>query len=303
MASTERVQILSERTRIPADGVSSAKLCLRFAPPAQGAVTLKLTRAGSFSPNATVREQEFLIEDGEVNLTVYAPSRPGNTLLLGPGIKQRLEFGAATHLHAVVYEWVPTLLVALVMALVLRSYAVASYYIPSGSMEDTLKRGDLLIAEKFTYKVLHHQPERGDVMIFVWPDPVKADPRVDYIKRIIGLPGDTVEVSNGTVYVNNVPLDEPYIKEHPFQDTPPTKVGPDEYFAMGDNRNHSSDSRVWGFVPRKNLEGRALFVFWPFNRVKLLPHVDYGPEDGEHPATYNDSNAPAAAKPEGIASN
>jgi signal peptidase I len=275
MASNDRVQVLSERTRIPADGVSSAKLCLRFQQPEGENVTLKLSRAGSFLPDSTVREMSFPVQDGEVNLTVYSPSRPATTLLVGPGIKQRLEFGAASHLHAVVYEWIPTLLWALVLALVLRNYAVASYFIPSGSMEDTLKRGDLLIADKFSFKALHHEPERGDVMIFVYPDTDKSHPKVDYIKRIIGLPGDTVEVSNGTVYVNSEPLDEPYIKEHPFNDFAPRVVGPNEYFAMGDNRNHSSDSRVWGFVPRKNLEGRALFVFWPFTRAKILPRVAY----------------------------
>jgi signal peptidase I len=278
MASSDRIQVLSERTRIPADGVSSAKLCLRFPPGSESHVALKLTKSGSFSPHEVVREQTLELKDGEVNFSIYAPNRPGTTTLLGPGIRQRLEFGAASHLHAVIYEWIPTLVWALFLALVLRNFAVASYFIPSGSMEDTLKRGDLLIADKFSYRVLHHEPERGDVMIFVYPDPDKKNPHVDYIKRIIGLPGDTVSVKDGIVYVNHKPLDEPYIKEQPYADFDERVVGKDEFFAMGDNRNHSSDSRVWGFVPRQNLEGRALFVFFPFNRLKLLPHVAYANE-------------------------
>jgi len=80
---------------------------------------------------------------------------------------------------------------------------------------------------------------------------------------VIGLPGDKLEVRDGTVYINQQPLDEPYIKEHPYEDYGPIEVPKDSFFMMGDNRNHSSDSRVWGFVPRKDLEGRALFVFWP----------------------------------------
>jgi signal peptidase I len=271
--SSDRIQVLSERTRIPADGVSSTKICIRT-PQADGNITLKLSKLGSFDAQSQVREITLPVENGEVNFSVYAPKRPGPTFLTGPGIKQKLEFGAVSHVQALVYEWIPTLAWAVVLALVLRNYAVASYFIPSGSMENTLVRGDLLIADKFSYKVLKHEPQRGDVMIFVYPGKDHKG-KVDYIKRIIGLPGDEVSVHDGKVFINGEALTEPYIKEEPYQEFGPKKIGPDEFFAMGDNRNHSSDSRVWGVVPRKNLEGRALFVFWPFTRAKLMEHMSY----------------------------
>jgi signal peptidase I len=276
MATTDRIQVLTERTRVPADGVSGTKICIRLPQGSPETLTLKLGKCGSFEQGFDEREAHFTVQDGEVNLTVYAPRRPGVTFLTGPGIKQRIEFGAASHLHAIMYEWVPTLAWALVLALVLRNFAVASYFIPSGSMENTLKPGDLLIADKFSYKVLGREPDRGDVMIFVYPGKDEHG-RVDFIKRIIGLPGDTVRVTDGEVYVNNEKLTEPYIKEKPYNDFDETTVPENQFFAMGDNRNHSRDSRSWGFVPRKNLEGRALFVFWPFTRAKLMQHVAYTP--------------------------
>jgi signal peptidase I len=280
MVSSDRIQVLSERTRVPADGHSSTKICIRLPRGSAESLALRLTKCGSFDADSEVREMSFPIVDGEVNLTVYSPKRPGVTLLLGHGVKQRLEFGAASHVHAIVYEWVPTLAWALVLALVLRNFAVASYFIPSGSMESTLMPGDLLIADKFSYKVLGHEPNRGDVMIFVYPgDDERGKP--DFIKRIIGLPGDRVRVSDGIVYVNDKPLDEPYIKEQPFSDYEERVVPENSFFAMGDNRNHSRDSRSWGFVPRKNLEGRALFVFFPFTRAKIVEHVNYQDVPGQ----------------------
>ncbi|MCH7472967.1 signal peptidase I [bacterium] len=213
-----------------------------------------------------VREATFPVTENEVNFTVYSPQRPGRSYLLGPGLKHRLEFVAASFLQGLIYEWVPTLVYALVLALVLRSYAVASFYIPSGSMENTLFKGDMLIADKLSYKVLGREPKRGDIMIFRFPKNTK----LDYIKRLVGLPGDTIEVKDGIVSVNGIDLEEDYIKEKPFSDFGPETVPEGHYFMMGDNRNNSHDSRRWGFVPRKNLEGRALFVFWPPARIHAI---------------------------------
>jgi signal peptidase I len=263
-----QVEILSERSKIPADGRSATKFCIRFADDPGGLLTLKLARRGSFEPDQLTREKAFAVVNGEVNFLVYPPARPGTALLTGPGIKHRIDFIAANFMAGLVFEWVPTLFWAILLALVLRTYAVASYYIPSGSMENTLMVRDLLIADKLSYKLLHHEPQRSDVMIFRYP----GDTRLDYIKRIIGLPGDTVEVRAGIVYVNDTALNEAYIKEKPYNNFGPVTVGPEEFFVMGDNRNHSSDSRVWGMVPRANIEGRALFVFWPPQHMKALQH-------------------------------
>jgi len=103
-------------------------------------------------------------------------------------------------------------------------------------------------------------PQRGDVVVFEYP----RDPSQDYIKRVIGLPGETVEVKSGVVYVDNKPLNEPYIKEPPFSAYGPVKVPQDSLFVMGDNRNGSSDSRAWGFLPIDRVIGKAMIVYWPF---------------------------------------
>lgn len=265
-----KVEVLSERTKIPADGKTATNFTLSYADLDVPQVTLKLARRGSFAPDSIVREAEFPVVNGEVSLTIYAPKRPGTAILSGPGLKRRVEFVASSFTQGLLHEWIPTLAYALVFAIILRSYAVASFFIPSGSMEPTLMVHDLLIADKLSYKVVGHDPQRGEVMIFQYP----RERKVDYIKRVIGLPGETVEVREGTVYINNEPLSEEYIAEKPLRDFGPEEIPPGEYFMMGDNRNHSSDSRVWGTVPRSYFEGRALFVFWPPQRMKLIQHMD-----------------------------
>ncbi|MDQ3023860.1 MAG: signal peptidase I [bacterium] len=262
--AVKNVEVYSERSRVPADG-SMTKLYLRFAGEAPPVVTLRLTR-GSFDAEGRVKHQQFNVENNEVHLQFFAPRRPGPAFLIGPGIKHRLDFIATSLQQSLIHEWVPTLAIAIALALLIRTNAIASFFIPSGSMENTLRRGDLLIADKLSYKLLHNDPQRGDVMIFRYPD----NPKLDYIKRVIGLPGDIIEVHDGKVFVNGGQLKETYIKEEPFSTYGPVQVPQEKYFVMGDNRNHSSDSRVWGYVPRKNFEGRALFVFWPPTRAKVI---------------------------------
>jgi signal peptidase I len=263
--ANRNVEVYSERSRVPADGYSVTKLYLRFTANAPQSVTLRLTR-GSFDPDGRVKSETFSVENNEVHLQFYAPRRPGAGFLTGPGIKHRIDFIATSMKQSLLHEWVPTLVIAIALALIIRTNAIASFFIPSGSMEDTLRRGDLLIADKLSYKLLHDDPQRGDVMIFRYPD----NPKLDYIKRVIGIPGDIIEVHDSKVYVNGAELNESYIKEPPYSVWGPKQVPKDMYFVMGDNRNHSSDSRVWGFVPRKNFEGRALFVFWPPTRAKVI---------------------------------
>ncbi len=111
-------------------------------------------------------------------------------------------------------------------------------------------------------------PQRGDVMVFRYPE----DPSRDFIKRVIGLPGDTVEVKGGYVYVNGLRADEPYIYERPNYPIAAEKVPPDHYFVLGDNRNNSHDSHIWGMVPREDLIGKAWVVYWPMNEWGLAPN-------------------------------
>jgi len=183
------------------------------------------------------------------------------------------------------------LLVAFVVALLIKAFLVQAFYIPSSSMENTLKIGDRVLVNKFVYHL--HSPHRGDVIVFADPHPatkphrnavsgfwhwlteglgVSSSPDKDFIKRVIGLPGDTVEMHRGVVTVNGVPLKEPYL--NPIQDLRdygPVKVPADSLFVMGDNRTNSLDSRFsLGMIPYDKVIGRAFVVIWPPSRVGWL---------------------------------
>jgi signal peptidase I len=172
-------------------------------------------------------------------------------------------------------ELIKTLVTAGILAFGIRTFVAEARYIPSSSMEPTLEINDRLIVEKISYACLLDrcvgQPKRGDIVVFSPTDALKQQNYKDaFIKRIIGLPGDTVEVKGRTVYINDQPLKEEYIKEKPNYTYPATIVPPNQYLVLGDNRNNSYDSHFWGFVPRENLIGRASIRFWPFNRVGAI---------------------------------
>ena len=161
--------------------------------------------------------------------------------------------------------------IALCLALVIRTFVAEPRYIPSDSMLPTLHTGDRLVVEKISY--LFHPPQFGDIIVFQPPIELqrRGYPKDQaFIKRVIGKPGEIITVADGKVYLNGQPLQEDYIAEPPNQPFPPVQVPSDEFFVMGDNRNDSNDSRYWGFLPRKNIIGRAVFRFWPFNRIGLI---------------------------------
>lgn len=136
------------------------------------------------------------------------------------------------------------------------------------SMEETLSDGDNLIVDKLSYRFV--SPKRFDVIVF--PHQMGGE-EIFFIKRIIGLPGEKIQISNGVIYVDDVPLDEPYGNEviaEAKSASVPVVLGEDEYFVLGDNRNHSMDSREIGPVPRKIIVGRAIFRIWPMNRFGSL---------------------------------
>lgn len=135
------------------------------------------------------------------------------------------------------------------------------------SMEPTLVPGEFLMVNRLAYRSGNFQ--RGDVVIFHYP----LNPKEDFIKRIIGIPGDTVRVENGNVYVNDIQLTEPYIAEAPDY-TGSWTVPQGNIFVLGDNRNRSLDSHAWGFVPFNQVLGKALAVYWPFNKMKVISHAD-----------------------------
>ncbi len=157
-------------------------------------------------------------------------------------------------------------LVAVLYALV--NLATARFVVDGPSMQPNFYTGQFLIVSRANY--LLAEPQRGQIVVFQYP----KDPTQDYIKRVIGLPGDTIEIRDTQVYVNGAMLDEPYINEPCDARHCPDRtwiIGEDEYFVMGDNRNHSSDSRVFGPVPRQNLIGEALVRYWPPADWNVMP--------------------------------
>lgn len=159
-----------------------------------------------------------------------------------------------------------TVATAAVLAFGIRTFVAEARYIPSSSMEPTLEINDRLIIEKISYLV--RSPQRGDVVVFSPTETLKEQKFKDaFIKRVIGLPGETVEVKGGKVYVNGQALREKYIEEAPEYKYGPVTVPKNQYLVLGDNRNNSYDSHYWGFVPRQNLIGQAIVRYWPLDRL------------------------------------
>ena len=172
----------------------------------------------------------------------------------------------------------------MILALFVRTFIVQAFKIPTGSMENNLLIGDHLLVNKFvfgpTISRLERQAaadRRRSSAATSSSSSIPEEPERDFIKRVIGLPGDTIELRNKKVYINGKPLDEPYVHFlfPPPGDTPeedfdvrvhygPVTVPPDHYFMMGDNRDNSEDSRYWGFLPRDYVKGKALFIYWSF---------------------------------------
>jgi signal peptidase I len=161
-------------------------------------------------------------------------------------------------------EYLEAVGIAIILSFLIITFIVQAFYIPSGSMRPTLKPGDRIFVNKFIYRF--KDPERFDIIVFKYP----VNPRKKFIKRVIGLPGDTVEIKSGNVYINAKQIEEDYTLDQGYSDYQKVKISPKNYFVLGDNRNNSEDSRFWGFVPRKNVVGKALFRFWPLNRIGLV---------------------------------
>lgn len=175
-----------------------------------------------------------------------------------------------------VVEIAKTLATAFILAIGIRTLVAEARYIPSSSMEPTLEINDRLIIEKISYRF--RTPQRGDVVVFSPTDALKEQNFKDaFIKRVIGLPGETIEVRGGKVYVDGQALKEKYIDESPDYRYGPVEVTDDQYLVLGDNRNNSYDSHYWGFVPRKNLIGRAVVRFWPLDRLGSIDETPIYP--------------------------
>ena len=164
-------------------------------------------------------------------------------------------------------DWAISILIALVLAFVIRYFIVELYMVDGPSMRPTLQSAERLVVNKFIYRF--RAPERGEILVFRYP----KDPSRDFIKRVIAVPGDTIEIKDGRVFVNQQLMNEPYILSKTRGDYPLTTIPEGHIFVMGDNRNNSEDSRFAdvGFVPYELVKGKAMMVFWPWDQKKTLP--------------------------------
>jgi signal peptidase I len=169
-----------------------------------------------------------------------------------------------------VVEWVVIIVAALLVALVIKTFLFQAFFIPSESMEPTLKPGDRVLVNKLSYDL--HSIHRGDIVVFKRPPSEAGNPAIkDLIKRVIGLPGDTIEAIDGKVYINGQLHNEPYLPAGTVTTNLPRRVvPPGQYFVMGDNRSNSSDSRFIGPISGSLIVGRAFVRVWPLSSINLL---------------------------------
>lgn len=171
-------------------------------------------------------------------------------------------------------EGIKTIGISLIFAFGIRTFVAEARYIPSTSMSPTLQINDRLIIDKISYDFT--SPNRGDIVVFNPTKALKTDNfNTAFIKRVIGLPGEKVEVKNNLVYINGSPLKENYIAAKPDYKWGPVIVPANSYLVLGDNRNNSFDSHYWGFVPRDKIVGKAIFRFYPFTRIGELNQTVY----------------------------
>jgi signal peptidase I len=160
-----------------------------------------------------------------------------------------------------------------IMFLVVRPFVLQAFYIPSLSMAPTLQENDRVLVSKLSYRL--GEIRRGEVVVFRAPNEAASDPadgeEKDFIKRVIGVPGDVIEITRGVAYVNGRAQKEPYVRETMHYDLPPYTVPEGKLFVMGDNRNHSNDSHRWGALDRSRVIGRAVCIFWPPSRLGSIP--------------------------------
>ncbi len=187
-------------------------------------------------------------------------------------------------------EYIKAIAFALILALFIRAYFVQAFKIPSGSMIPTLLIGDHLLVNKFLYgteipftddKILIlRNPQRGDIVVFKYP----LEPDRDFIKRIIAVEGDTIEIRNKNVFLNGEKINEPYIQHTDIYIIPvdrerrdnllPITVPAGKYFVMGDNRDQSFDSRYWGFLDAKDIKGKAFILYWSWDNIEKMPRLN-----------------------------
>jgi signal peptidase I len=172
------------------------------------------------------------------------------------------------------WEVIQTLVLAGLLIVFFRSFIFQNYIVEGDSMVNTLHAQERLIVSRLSY--ILGEPERGDVIVFQYP----YDPQRDFVKRIIGLPGETVAINNGVVFIDGNPLPDEslYVDYLSSESKPPVVLGDDEYYVMGDNRPGSSDSRSWGPLTGRNIIGKAWLIYFPFSAAEMVQHSDLEPQ-------------------------
>jgi signal peptidase I len=218
----------------------------------------------------------------------------GKTAAGGP-----VKSGARGKRKSALREYAEAILFAVILTLIIRSFVIQAFRIPTGSMEDTLLVGDFLFVNKFLYGAavpftdIHlpaiREPKRGDIIVFKFPKDLKRD----FIKRVVAVSGDTLEIRDKVLYLNGVRQDEDYVKHTSMRSQPrsykdpvitpdgmgnrdwygPYVVPDGYYFMMGDNRDNSDDSRFWGPLDGHLIKGKALFIYWSWNKDAVRPRV------------------------------
>lgn len=180
-------------------------------------------------------------------------------------------------------DWVESIIIAFILAMIIKTFVVQAFKIPTGSMRPTLLEGDIILVNKFIYGAqvplvslklpAVRQLRRGDVIVFIYPE----NPKKYYIKRLIGLEGETIEIKNGSIFINDKPLLDPLFNQRYYynrgiygNEGEKITIPKDNFFVLGDNSASSQDSRFWGFVPRKNITGNAMIIYWPPTRIRII---------------------------------
>ena len=192
-------------------------------------------------------------------------------------------------------EVIEAVLLAVVVFMLLQT-TVRNFKVDGSSMDPTLENGQYLLVNRLVYLRIEmdrfssivpfwqaeedsvryaiHPPERGEVIVFEFPDSIPSNSKRDFVKRVIGLPGETIEVKDGVPFVDGVVLEEPYLTTKDHSNGRKVELGAGEYYVMGDNRAHSNDSRSWGAVPEENLRGKVWMIYWPAPRIHILNVLD-----------------------------
>jgi signal peptidase I len=243
-----------------------------------------------FRPSSPPAPNPTVLQGVSGNAGVAAPGFEDGFSTQAEHVKEKPSKGKST-----ILEIVETIVMTVLIFAAVR-LMVQNFRIEGNSMEPNLHHGQYLIIEKMTYRF--SEPKRGDVVVFHYP----SNPNRDFIKRIIGVPGDTVQIQRGQVLINGTSVQEPYGPYPASYRWGPGVVGEDQYFVLGDNRNNSSDSHSWGMLPEELIVGRAWFSYWPVTEIGIVPHYDFPEavsllESGEAENALPSGKSPVLALP------